>query len=259
MRIIRYFVLLMLLIYQLVFSLACNNAQTIVQIDESMIRASVVILNDLSLSTKGDKVSRLGTSDIKRLPQTLLVGGGEIAYGTIDSDSDAAFHRLKIQKPPSAPATPSNKNPLMRMTERKAYEELRASFEVAFEEWEKRTYKDLEEWLAEIEPELKREPYSKETDFIGAVNRSVQILQEPEKESAKKFLLIVSDCRNDTRRKSELRPIPEDVKLLTVTDAENSDALKEFSPSNFSSARSAVDYIINQINSQLHRRSGDER
>jgi membrane-associated protease RseP (regulator of RpoE activity) len=235
-----------------------SNNITPKNIAATPIKAPVKILVAIDLTTSSDenKVPTPTISQMKDLAKVAMEHGGDVRVDAIESNSDKSMVAVSFSQPEAAlpalePLSEDNVNPLDRPKLRQAYAEKQRTYTVAQQQYQERTARrqadnqqQLDRFLAQVQPILKKRGTYNSTDIVGMVKRGNLFLNEPDPSKTRepqRIALLITDGVETVRRN------PDKIKFADRTDVTIVGCEKGILPGQqFESLDSAIRYISNK-------------
>jgi hypothetical protein len=235
-----------------------SNDITPKNIAATTIKAPVKILVAIDLTTSSDenKVPTPTISQMKDIAKVAMEHGGDVRVDAIESNSDKSMVAVSFPQPEAVlpalePLSEDNVNPLDRPKLRQAYAEKQRTYTVAQQQYQQRTARrqadnqqQLDRFLAQVQPILKKRGTYNSTDIVGMVKRGNLFLNEPDPSKTRepqRIALLITDGVETVRRN------PDKIKFADRTDVTIVGCEKGILPGQqFESLDSAIRYISNK-------------
>lgn len=208
----------------------------------------VVVILDQSGSAPNNRIPQMHPEQFRPFFDVLENRGGEIAIGTIQSDSNRPLNRLQADPPPMPPPSlPDNLNPYEEVQRRAEIEQKMGEYRRKLGAREQNVQQKIQAFQDELKQVLNRKADAKYSDIRQAVIRAELFLREPtvSDQPVQRFAILVTDGLDNVTKK--LPAVESGATYLVVNGSGVLGILKKLNPKTFESPRAAFNYVARRL------------
>lgn len=208
----------------------------------------VVVILDQSGSAPKNRILQMRPEQFQPLFDALEKQGGELAVGTIQSDSNRPLHRLQVNPPPQPPPSlPEDLNPYEKAQRSTDIERRKTKHQEKVQARQQTIQQNVCAFRDELDPVLNRKADARHSDIRRAVVRAELFLREPtvSDRPVQRFAILVTDGQDNVTEK--LPAVKSGATYLVVNGSGVLGILQELDPKTFESPRAAFDFVARQI------------